>query len=259
MRKPRIQDLTPLVVGVAVVAVQAIHQAPAPRAAERHVPFAVGEALSYNVSWSSITAGTATLTVRDRKPSYGSVAYYVTAEGSPTPFLAAIYPVYYKADTLMDVYTLLPQRASLFSREGRTEQMKETIFDQMLHRALFQAGTAKKTRQTMKIPPDTQDALSALYSLRAMTLKPGLRMTMPVCYGGSLLTVQVTVGSREVVGTRTAWRVTPVITAGNNESGARKMTVWMTDDSRRLPIRMSVEVAVGSFDLTLRGATPGGR
>ena len=85
-------------------------------AAERDVPFAVGETLEYDVGWSSyLTAGTATLSVRAKKPSYDSVAYYVVAEGQATGLVAALYPAYYKADTLLDVYTLLPQRGSIYS------------------------------------------------------------------------------------------------------------------------------------------------
>ena len=75
-----------------------------PAAVERGVPFAVGETLEYDVSWSSyLTAGTATLSVRAKKPSYDSVAYYVVAEGQATGLVAALYPAYYKADTLLDV------------------------------------------------------------------------------------------------------------------------------------------------------------
>ncbi len=235
-------------------------QAASQRVVERKVPFTIGEKLQYDISWSAFTAGAATITVRDRKPSYGSVAYYVTADGSPTPLLAAIYPLYYKADTLMDVSTLLPQRASLFSRERRTEQMKETLFDQAAHRASFVVGFVKKTSQVLKIPPATYDPLSAIFWLRAMPLKTGLRVTIPVCFNGAVLTVQVTVGPRERIGDQMAWRVAPVITGeGDNKAAARKMTLWMSDDSRRLPVRMQVELAVGSFELRLRETIPGRR
>ena len=61
-------------------------------AAERGVPFAAGETLEYDVSWSSyLTASTATLSVRAKKPSYDSVAY-VVAEGQATGLVAALCP-----------------------------------------------------------------------------------------------------------------------------------------------------------------------
>ena len=58
--------------------------------AERTVPFRVGETLTYDVSWSSfVTAGTAVATVKEKKPSFNSTAYYIVAEGRPTREVAA--------------------------------------------------------------------------------------------------------------------------------------------------------------------------
>src|SRR5947208_2960131 len=55
---------------------------------EPRVPFAPGERLSYDISWaSSLTAGTAVMSVQDKKASYGSIAYYIVAHGQPTPAL----------------------------------------------------------------------------------------------------------------------------------------------------------------------------
>jgi hypothetical protein len=106
------------------VAVLAADQAkPAPPKAERRVPYAVGERLAYDVSWSNyVTAGTLTISIDSKKPSFGSTAYYIVAEAQTTGVLAKLYTLYYKADTLLDVYSLLPQRGSLFSREGSRQR-----------------------------------------------------------------------------------------------------------------------------------------
>ena len=59
------------------------------------IPFAVGETLTYDVSWSSyLTAGTASLRVLDKKPSYGSTALYIVAEGRPTALVSRLYSLY---------------------------------------------------------------------------------------------------------------------------------------------------------------------
>src|SRR5215471_1974525 len=78
--------------------------------AEASVPFRVGETLTYDVGWSSyLTAGTVIATVKEKKPSYDSTAYYIVIEGRPTPFLGRLYPVYYKLDALLDSSSLLSQ------------------------------------------------------------------------------------------------------------------------------------------------------
>ena len=80
--------------------------APAKPRGEVVVPFRAGEMLTYDVSYSTyVTAGTVTLQVQAKRPSYNSVAYYVVAEARPTPLMSKLYTLYYKADVLMDVYT----------------------------------------------------------------------------------------------------------------------------------------------------------
>lgn len=223
--------------------------------AEMAVPFAVGETLTYDVSWASfVTAGTATLTVREKKPSYGSVAYYVVAEGGPTPFLSRLYKLYYKADSLLDVFSLLPQRGSIFSQEGRHQRSKITMFDQARHRAHYEVQTRTIVKKDMPIPPRTQDALSAVYALRTVKLRAGDRFPIPVCDDGESFQVQVSVSAPEQVrtgiGDVRAWRLMPAMPAGDNQP--RKLLLWISDDQRRLPVKMEAELAVGTFDLTLR-------
>src|SRR4029078_3308721 len=100
--------------------------------------------LTYDVSWSSfVSAGTVTLSVLNRHPSYGSTAYYVVAAAPPTALVSKLYTLYYKADVLIDVYTLLPQRASVYSEEGKKHLNKVTMFDQSAKKAAFESTTEK--------------------------------------------------------------------------------------------------------------------
>jgi hypothetical protein len=223
------------------------------------VPFAAGETLDYDVSWSSyVTAGTATLKVVEKKPSYGSDAYYIVAEGRPTPLVSKLYDLYYKADTLLDVYSLLPQRSSIYSEEGKRHRTKATIFDQAAKKAHYEVQTRTVIKNDLAIPPSTQDALSAIYVLRAIALKQGDSFVMPVLDNGEIYNVQMQVDGVEAVktylGEMRAWKITPRLPSANS-SGARRLTLWLSDDARRLPVRLQAQLAVGSFDVTLKSAT----
>jgi hypothetical protein len=256
-----------LVVSVAICSVAAlVVHAPAPRviraappAAERPVPFKVGDTLEYDVGWSSyLTAGTATLSVREKKPSYGSVAYYVAAEGRATGLVAALYHAYYKADTLLDVYSLLPQRGSIYSEEGRRRRLRVTRFDQGKRTARFEVTPGDSPHKPVALPGPTHDALSAVLAVRMLRLRTGLSVTIPVSDGGRVFTVQATVRGRERLSTRLgqvmAWRIEPVITGDSGEIGAQKLTLWISDDARKLPLLMEAEMGIGTFTLTLRSA-----
>ena len=233
---------------------------PAPSApAERRVPFGPGEVLEYDVSWSSLmTAGTATISVRAKRRSYDSVAYYIVAEGRPVSVLASLYRLYYKADTLLDAYTLLPQRGSLYSEEGRRRRMRETRFDQRGRSAVYEVSGEGAAPQRLALRTGTHDPLSAIFALRALPLRRGLRVSMPVSDAGRLYQVEVAVTTRESLptplGPRTAWRLVPSVAGGGQPVDARELVIWISDDDRRLPLRMDAQMPVGAFRLMLREA-----
>lgn len=233
--------------------------APAPKK-ELPVPFKAGEVLEYDVGWSSyVTAGTATVTVKEKKPSYSSVAYYVVAEGRPTPLLSKLYTLYYKADTLIDVYNLLPQRGSLYVEEGKRHRMKTTTFDQAKRQAKYEVQTSTRVERSLALPPLTQDSLSALYVLRCIPgLKAGDKFNMPVTDAGDVYKVQMQVAALESLktplGTMNALKIVPVITGSKTEP-PRGLSIWISDDPRRLPLKIEAQLAVGKFVVSLRKVT----
>jgi hypothetical protein len=237
--------------------------APAPRAAaprsERAVPFKIGETLTYDVSWSSfVTAGTAVASVKEKKPSFNSTAYYIVAEGRPTPIVAKLYSLYYKLDTLLDSYTLLPQRGTVYSEEGARHRFKVSRFDHAARKVFFEYQSQTSAKDTFAVPPFTQDALSAVYVLRAVPLKAGDVMTMPVTDDGTNYKLQVNVGPNERVktpfGEANTWKLRLGIfdTAGRPQG--RNVAMWMSNDERRLPMKIQAELPVGTFNLNLREA-----
>ena len=230
---------------------------PATPRTERVVPFKIGETLTYDVSWSSyITAGTAVATVKEKKPSFNSRAYYIVAEGRPTALVSKLYSLYYKLDTLLDSYTLLPQRGSVYSEEGSRHRFKVTRFDHAAHKAFFEYQSTGTARDTFTVPPYTQDALSAMYVLRAVPLKAGDRMTMPVSDDGSNYKLQVDIGPSERVNTpfgeAHAWKLKLAIFDATGHALGRNVAMWISDDPRRLPVKVQGELPIGSFNLNLR-------
>ena len=240
-------------------AAPAMPAAPAAPRVERSVPFAVGETLTYDVSWSTyLTAGTAVTTVKEKKPSFNSTAYYIVAEGRPTPLLAKFYSLYYKLDTLVDSYTLLPQRGSSYSEEGKRHRFRSTQFDRAAKKVFFEYRTDTTVKADFPTSPVTQDALSAIYVLRAIPIKAGDRMTMPVSDDGLNYKAQFDVGAVERVsapiGDRNAWRVKIALFDDQNRPIGRNLGIWLSDDPHRWPVKVQADLPVGSFNLLLRDA-----
>jgi hypothetical protein len=219
----------------------------------------VGESLTYDVSWSSyLTAGTAVTTVKDKQPSGGSTAYHIVAEGRTTPLLQALYTLQYKMETWLDSVTLLPQRASGSSVEGRRRRLRTTIFDRAAKRAHYEIQTATVVKEDVLIAPDEQDALSAIYVLRTIPLKPGAALTMPVTDDGATYQARFEVGAAERVrvpiGEMSARKIAASVADANGRSVGRNLAIWIADNAQRWPVKLQADLVAGSFTLLLRDA-----
>lgn len=246
-----------LTVLAGLVEAQPAKKGPAPRV-ERKVPYAVGERLTYDVSWSNyLSAGTLILTVEAKRPSYNSTAYYIVAEAKTEGLLAKLYTLYYKADTLIDTFSMLPQRGSVFSREGGRQRMKITTFDHSRKQGRFEMQTASKMVKDVGLGTATQDLLSAVYALRTIAPRAGEKFTMPVSDSGWLYQVLWTVGQVEAVKvasgqTVQALRVTPRVTDEKGQSIGSGSVLWVANDGSYRPVRMEAIAPVGRIVLALK-------
>jgi hypothetical protein len=238
---------------------RAPQRAPAPQTKDASVPFRVGETLTYDVAWSTfLIAGTAVSTVVEKKPSYGSTAYYIVAEGRPLPFVARLYALYYKMDTLLDSVTTLSQRSSLYTEEGTRHRTATTRFDRKSRRALFELQAEGTARDEFAIPADVQDGLATLYTLRTRTFKAGERVTIPVADDGVLYSISVEATGPERLKMRLgefdAWNLAVTVLDPERKQVGKNMAVWMSTDARRLPLRLQADLPVGYFVLALKEA-----
>jgi hypothetical protein len=197
--------------------------------------------------------------VVEKKPSYNSTAYYIVAEGRPTPLLSKLYTLYYKMDTLLDVFALLSQRGSLYSEEGRRHRYQTSQFDRASNRAHVEIKTSSVAEQDLRVPPGTQDVLATIFALRAVPLKTGERLTVPVTDRGNLYSTKLEVGAIESIsvpaGAFDAWRIAVTATDETGQLAGRNLAVWISSDARRLPIRLQAELKIGTAALSLRSVS----
>ncbi len=233
--------------------------APAPRV-EAPVPFAVGETLTFDVAWSNyLVAGSAVTRVVEKRPSFGSTAYYIVAEGRPIPLIARFYAVYYKMDSLLDSFSSLSQRTSLYIEEGAAKRSATTRFNRGTRRASFEWKSGTETmKDELVIPANVQDGLATLYTLRGRAFRAGERVSVPVADEGTLYTVNFDVGAPEPIkvplGSVTAWNLRVTILDAANQPIGNNVRAWISTDARRLPVRLQADLPVGNFALALRSA-----
>jgi hypothetical protein len=226
------------------------------------VPFKVGEVLNFDVSWTTfLTAGTATMAVKERRPAAkGRSSYYVVAEGRPSSMLSKLYSLYYKAESMLDTRTLLPSMATIYSDEGGRKRYKTTTF-RGNGSVDYEIKTSTSSTSTIKAPATSQDPLGAIYILRSLPLKPGMATSIPIPIvdSGKAYTMRVRVGGLESVksglGTMQALKLTMTITDAAGKAEGSGFTLWLSNDARKLPLKITAGLAVGSVHLTLASVT----
>ncbi len=88
---------------------------------------------------------------------------------------------------------------------------------------------------------EARDALTAFFYVRSLTLVPGAIVSEPLNEGGSNLVLQVAPAQHETIDV-----------AGSRARTLRleprrpiRMTIWLSDDERRLPLRVFVDAGFG--------------
>jgi len=140
----------------------------------------------------------------------------------------------------------------------------EALFDYRQRRVTYiETDPREPMRPPRRIASEiddvSHDLISGIYSLRLMPLTVGKTFRMSVSDSGLVYDIPVRITGREqqktILGKLWCFRIEPEIFGPNRlierEGG---MTIWITDDARRLPIRSIVNSPYGRIDIRLKAA-----
>jgi hypothetical protein len=210
----------------------------------RNFSFGVGETLHYDIGWQSIVAGKGQMTVGQPVDTNQRLCFPIISTVESTPFFSTFYRVDDSAISFVDVRQLYPVRFEKYLREGKYRSDQIAEFDPT-------TGKAYTPKDTIPIPPYVQDALSLLYYVRTLDLKPDTEITVENFAGKKTYTLTVRVLHRERIevkaGTFSTIVVEPLLQAAGLFKQEGKLKVWLTDDRLHLPVLMKTKVLVGSI------------
>ena len=228
--------------------------APPQTAAVTNFWFPIGEELVYHAYWGVLmvaeTRTTATWTNYNDRPV---IALRVRSRS--TKFLSAIYPVDDTIETLVDPATFLPLRFTKILNEGRYHTHEETIFDHAALRARWK-NYRRGTEKEFAIEPQTRDLMALMYYLRQSAFVPGTQMEFRVMSDEKMYDLSVKVQDRESVevgnyGKRPSIRLEPEAAFEGLFVRKGKLTLWVSDDDRRVMTRILAVVPVANVRINL--------
>ncbi len=213
------------------------------------LPFDIGERLTYEVSWLSITAATAVMEVVGTEGPKDRMLARLVGTAQSRPILTSFFPVDNRVESEIDLEALVPEHMTFRRREGKKKEDIEYVFHQ-------KEGTVTTVRggltELLPIPAGTQDIISCLYYTRTvLPLKPGASLMMNVYHDKKNRPVEVRVEDLETIGSpwgdQETARLLVVMPFHGLFMNQGNIRVWVTTDDRRTPLRMKAKVILGSI------------
>lgn len=218
----------------------------------RHIEqwaFGVGEELTYQVHFGLVSAGEARMYIPEMVRLHERDCYHLVSEVKTNSFFSGIFKVNDRAESFMDVRGLFPWRYEKHIREGKYKADRSATFDPLL-------GLAFSGKDTIQIAPYTQDVLSVIYYLRTLDLQPNQSIPIDNYEDKKFFPLTVHVKQHEKIkvpaGKFDCLLVEPGLRAGSFIEQKGKMWIWLSTDSRRIPIKIKSKISFGAITMEVK-------
>ena len=228
------------------------------------MPFASDETLTYEAKISrlkiSVAIADLEFSVKD-VPNSTNVLIKTKADSKGTLLKLFRFSFLQEFESVVDFPASRVIRTS--KHDVQKDRVRDSVadFDYRQKRVIYVETDPKNTtrpprRIASKIEGETHDLVSGIYSIRMLPLAVGKSFEVVVSDSGLVYTIPVRVTARElqktVLGKIWCWRVEPDV-FGNGRLIERKgsMTIWFSDDTRRVPVRSRINTPYGIVDVRL--------
>jgi hypothetical protein len=217
-------------------------------------PLPSSETLDYNIEWRLITAGKARIRFAANSGSGFSTKVRMESAG----LVSKLFKV--EDDYSSDLDHSLCAHSSLFStHEGSRQRETRIAFDQERKKASYlERDTAKNAvlaSHEIEIPACVADIVGALYRMRTLNLDLGQSSRVAISDGKKSGLARIDCQRRETVKTPGgAFKTLRYEAYLFNDVIYRRpgrVYIWLTDDSRRVPVQIQVrlQLAIGTITL----------
>ncbi len=223
---------------------------------QRKVPAYVGEELEYVIVYSFVNSGMAKI-----KFDYDSLtqSYHIIAAARSIGLPNVIYKILDVYECYMDTITGLPVKAIRNIREGNFRDYNIVTFD---HSSRQDSSIIHSQKSGTKVvDKDILDILSGFYELRKNYITPDLKVgdliIIRTYFTDEIWDLKVRYMGKETVKIKgkkiRCLKFNPVTEVGRAFKTEEDMTVWFSDDKNNIPVKIRVELWVGSFKAFLTG------
>ena len=216
--------------------------------------FENGEWFKFRMSYSGfLKAGNATLTVKDSRLNNKDV-YHVVGKGWTTGMIKWFFKVKDRYESYFDKETIMPYKFVRNIDEGGHTKNLEIDFDQVNNKAYI--NNKKHNKKTViDTRPNIQDMISTFYYLRnnidTKNLKPGDEVKIDMFFDEENYGFKLQYLGEEVIDTEfgeiESLKFRPYVMAGRVFKEEESLTLWVSKDKNKVPLRIKADLAIGSL------------
>jgi Protein of unknown function (DUF3108) len=225
--------------------------------AQKDSAYAVGEWLNFRIHYGLVTAGYATLEVKEAVKNNKKV-FYTCGEGRTTGMTKLFFNVKDIYQSYIDKETSKPYQFVRKIDEGGYTKNQEGFFNQDNNTVLVK-DYKNSTEKSIKVTENVQDIVSSFYYLRnhpnVNKLKVGESIIIDMFFDDEIVKFKLKFMGRENLDTKFGKVATmifrPLVQSGRVFKEEESLTVWITDDANKIPLRIKASLSVGSIKADL--------
>jgi hypothetical protein len=212
-----------------------------------------GEFFKFRIHYGLVNAGYATLEVKDAEVNNIKM-HHVVGRGYTTGMTKFFFKVEDNYESYFDKKSNKPYIFVRKINEGGYTKNQQGYFNQNNNTVLVK-DYKHKTEKTFKVTEEVQDIVSSFYYLRNHPkidkLEKNEAIVIDMFFDDEIYKFKLKYLGRETVDTKfgdiACMKFRPYVQSGRVFKEEESLTVWVTDDANKMPIRIKASLAVGSL------------
>ncbi len=221
-------------------------------------PFAVGEYFKFKMSYSGfLSAGYATLELTEATYNNKQV-YFAKGYGANTGLSKVFFKVEDHYQSYFDKETGKPYMAVRNITEGSYKRNQRAYFNHNTNK-VFLKDIGRNKEEYVDVPVGVQDVVSMFYYFRNHkdidNLKEGQTLDVDMFFDDEVIKFKLKFIGKETIKTKfgkvSSMVFRPMVLSGRVFKEQESLTVWISDDKNKVPLKIKADLAVGSISADL--------
>ncbi len=226
---------------------------------QREDAFDVGEWFKFRIHYGIIDAGFATLEIKEAIKDNKKV-FHAVGKGYTVGMAKMFFKVNDNYESYFDKLTSKPYQYVRKIDEGGYTKNQEGFFNQDTNKILVK-DYKNNTEKTINVTENVQDIVSTFYFLRnhpaVDKIKVNEYIPVDMFFDDEITKFKLKFIGRQDIstkfGTIPCMVFRPLVQSGRVFKEEESLTVWITDDDNKIPVRIKANLAVGSLKADLDG------